>query len=105
MIAGNEMADLEPLLLKHKVDIAIWVRAASRSIPPQMGANSISFGSPHVRCTPMGRTDTCGDPNEIKKNTHPKNITALFRAQGHIHFAQRSCPMYKVRTQVLNRPI
>ena len=24
----------------------------------------------------MGRT--CGEPNEIKKNTHPKNITALF---------------------------
>ena len=35
---------------------------------------SISFGSPHVRCTPMGRT--CGEPGEIKKNTHPKNITA-----------------------------
>ena len=27
----------------------------------------------------MGRT--CGEPNEIKKNTHPKNITALFRDQ------------------------
>ena len=27
----------------------------------------------------MGRT--CGEPNEIKKNTHPKNITALFREQ------------------------
>ena len=25
----------------------------------------------------MGRT--CGEPDEIKKNTHPKNITALFR--------------------------
>ena len=42
-----------------------------------MGVNSISFGSPHV-CA-MGRT--CGEPNEIKKNTHPKYITALFREQ------------------------
>ena len=53
------------------------VRAASRSISPPMGVNSISFGSPHV-CA-MGRT--CGEPNEIKKNTHPKYITALFREQ------------------------
>ena len=44
-----------------------------------MAANPISSGPPHVRCTPMGRT--CGGPDEIKKNTHPKNITALFRAQ------------------------
>ena len=27
----------------------------------------------------MGRT--CGEPDEIKKNTHPKNFTALFREQ------------------------
>ena len=27
----------------------------------------------------MGRT--CGEPDEIMKNTHPKNITALFREQ------------------------
>ena len=40
MSAGNDMEDLEPLLLKHKVDIALW---------------------------------------------------------GHIHFAQRSCPMYKAQ--------
>ena len=32
-----------------------------------VAVNSISFGSPHVR--PMERT--CGEPNEIKKNTHP----------------------------------
>jgi len=42
-----------------------------------MAVNSISSGSPHVR--PMGRT--CGEPDEIKKNTHPKNFTALFREQ------------------------
>ena len=55
----------------------------------QMAVNSISFGSPHVRCTPMGVHRTCGEPNEIKcgepneikKNTHPKNITALFGDQ------------------------
>ena len=27
----------------------------------------------------MGRT--CGEPNEITKNTHPKRITALFRVR------------------------
>ena len=27
----------------------------------------------------MGRT--CGEPDEIKKNTHPKYFTALFREQ------------------------
>ena len=42
-----------------------------------MGVNSISSGPPHVR--PVGRT--CGEPNKIKKTTHPKNITALFRDQ------------------------
>ena len=41
-----------------------------------MAVNPISSGSPHVR--PMGRT--CGEPDEIKKITHPKYITALFRA-------------------------
>ena len=42
-----------------------------------MGVNPISSGSPHVR--PMGRTR--GEPDEIKKNTHPKSFTALFREQ------------------------
>jgi len=42
-----------------------------------MGVNPISSGSPHVR--PMGRT--CGEPDEIKKNTHPKIFTALFGEQ------------------------
>ena len=48
-------------------------REPSNSTP--MGVNPISSGSPHVRCTPMGRT--CGEPDEIKTHTHPKNITAL----------------------------
>ena len=37
-----------------------------------MGVNSIPFGSPRVRCTPMGVHRTCGEPDEIKRNTHPK---------------------------------
>ena len=49
-----------------------------------MGDNSISPGSPHVR--PMGRA--CGEPGEIKKNTHPKNITALFGGQAGCKFVQ-----------------
>ena len=45
-----------------------------------MGVNPIPSGSPHVRCTPMGRTR--GEPNEIKGKTHPTNTTALLREQG-----------------------
>ena len=56
-----------------------------------MAVNSISSGSPHVR--PMGRT--CGEPDEIKKNTHPKNITTLFREQDnttcHTPFVKEAC--------------
>ena len=46
-----------------------------------MAVNSIPSGSPHVRCTPMWALSTCGEPGEIKKNSHPKNITALSRDQ------------------------
>ena len=42
-----------------------------------MAGNSVSSGPPHVR--PMGVHRTCGEPDEIKKNTHSKNITAVFR--------------------------
>ena len=41
-----------------------------------MGVNPISPRSPHVRT--MGRT--CGEAAEIKKNTHPQYIGALFCA-------------------------
>ena len=58
---------------------ALQVRVVRRSTPPQMGVNSMSFGSPHVH--PMWAFSSCGEPNEIKKNTHPTNITALFRVQ------------------------
>ena len=48
---------------------------ASRAVQfHPMAVNPISSGSPHVR--PMGRT--CGEPDEIKKNTHPKYITRSF---------------------------
>ena len=50
-----------------------------------MAVKSILSGSPHVR--PMGRT--CGEPDEIKKNTHPKNITALCRDQIRRHTRAR----------------
>ena len=43
-----------------------------------MGVNPISSGPPHVH--PTGRT--CGEPDEIKKNTHPKYVTALFFRAG-----------------------
>ena len=42
-----------------------------------MRVNPISSGSPHVH--PMGRT--CGEPDEIKKDTHPKDVTTLFGDQ------------------------
>ena len=32
----------------------------------------------------MGVHRTCGEPDEIKQNTHPKNITALFSEQAHL---------------------
>ena len=59
-----------------------WSGYAPRAVQfhPHGGVNPISSGSPHVRCTPMGRT--CGKPDEIKKTTHPKWFTPLFRDQG-----------------------
>ena len=47
-----------------------------------MAVNPFSSGPPHVR--PIGMHRTCGEPDETKKNTHPKNITALFRLQGEV---------------------
>ena len=35
------------------------------------GVNPITSGPPHVQCTPMGVHRTCGEPDEIKKNTPP----------------------------------
>ena len=36
------------------------------------GVNSTSFGSPHVRCTPMGRA--CGEPNNQEKYPPEKHL-------------------------------
>ena len=41
-----------------------------------MGVNSISSGPPHVLTSHMGVHRTCSEPDEIKKNTHPKYINA-----------------------------
>ena len=40
-----------------------------------MAVNSISFGSPHVRCAPMGARRTCGDPTctEVRETT-PRSL-------------------------------
>ena len=51
------------------------------SIPPPIAPNPVSSGSPHVR--PMGVHRTCGEPDEIKKDTHPECIAALAREQDH----------------------
>ena len=84
---------------------SVSVRAPSRSISPRwrsirfrlacrtydappcgvrvvtlMAVNSISSGPPHIR--PMGVHRTRGEPGEIKKNTQPKYITALFLRAG-----------------------
>ena len=59
-------------------DVVEGVSVPSRSIPPPMGVNSISSGSPHILRAHMGVRRTCGEPDELKKNTHPNNVTALF---------------------------
>ena len=47
-----------------------------------MGVHSISSGSPHAR--PMWALSTCGEPDELKKNTHPKILPVFFfRAPAH----------------------
>ena len=56
-----------------------------------MAVNSISSSSPHVR--PMGRA--CGEPDEIKKNTHPKKFTALFRERTHASLTWASVSLYR----------
>ena len=51
-----------------------------------MGVNSISLDPPRVRT--MGRT--CGEPDESKKNTHPKSTTALLCGQAWTRGRSRS---------------
>ena len=78
-----------PFYFGNVKSVVDWHASSSKGLFPNgtrrepfnytpMGVNPISSGSPHVR--PMGVHRTCGEPNdEIKKNTHPKNTTALFR--------------------------
>ena len=55
-----------------------------------MAVNSISPGPPHVRCAPMWALSTCGEPDEIKKNTHPRHTAALVREQASLTGASKS---------------
>ena len=59
----------------------VYIQGALRApfSSTQMWANSISPAHPRVR--PMGALSTCRRAGEIKKITHPKNATALFRDQ------------------------
>ena len=63
-----------------------------------MGVNSISSGSPRVRR--MGGHRTCGEPNEMKKNTHSKNSTALLGVRRHIG-SRGDCKLEPVTFQTL----
>ena len=85
----DEVLKLDDDYKRMQLALWFWVFAVyaptSRSVSPQpqRGVNSISFGwfgSPRVRCTPMWSLSTCGarPPNEIKKNTHPKEFTFVF---------------------------
>ena len=87
--ARHEHVHVGPAVLEGLVPVA------SRLISPPWRVNSISSGSPHVR--PMGRT--CGEPDEIKKNTHPKNITALFRGRVPAHVEPPAQPELDGRGQ------
>ena len=49
---------------------------ASRAVQfHPMAVNPVSPGSPHVLRAHMGVHRTCGEPNEIKKNTDPEKYT------------------------------
>ena len=50
-----------------------------------MAANSFLFGSPHVRCTPMGVHRTRGDPSEIKKIPTRKMLPLFFASRPGLH--------------------
>ena len=71
---------------KTKPEKALCTRPEAFNSTP-MGVNSISSGSPHAR--PMWALSTCGEPDEIKKNTYPKHITAPFRNQAPTKAARR----------------
>ena len=88
--ALSELTTFEDIIQNGRVaygDVGIWnseVQAQGRSISTRwMGGDSISSGSPHVLRAHMGVHRTCGEPDETKKKTHPKKITALLRDQVH----------------------
>ena len=70
------------VMITEYMDHSLVILRRTHRVPfnfTPMGASSSSFGPPHVRCTPVGVHLTCGEPNEIKKNTHPKNIAVPLR--------------------------
>jgi len=73
-----------------KVHFSTTVCACEPFNSMPVGVDSISFGLPHVR--PMWALSTCGEPDEIKKNTHPKNITAQVREPRLEHDFQSQLP-------------
>ena len=64
-----------------RYELSVWARTNGTRREPfnstPMAVNSVSSGSPHVR--PVGRT--CGEPDEIKKNTHPKILPLCFASR------------------------
>ena len=78
-----ELWETSPLLLRQ---LTMRVEQGSAGLQPdgtwkhpcnkRLMANSFSFGSLHVRCTPMGRT--CGGPNELKTTPTLKITFPLF---------------------------
>ena len=87
--AGVDLTSFGPYTMVVFLSLVLGKTFGTRREPfnsTPVAVNSVSFGSPHVR--PMGRT--CGEPDEIKKNTHPKDTTALFRVQAS-GSARRGC--------------
>ena len=102
-LAGQHARALEQREQGVRVRRPLLRRQGTRREPfnsTPMGVNPISSGSPHVR--PMGRT--CGEPDEIKKHTHPKHFTALFREQG--FFGQLTIlPLLVLATEVAPKAV
>ena len=63
---------------------ATWerrVRVPSRPMSPPWRSIRFRLALRTYDAPPMWALSTCGEPDEIKKNTHPKKIPALFREQ------------------------
>jgi len=56
---------------------------APRAVQSHPHGGQFDFARLPARTRPMGVHRTCGAPGETTENTHPKNITALFRDRDH----------------------